>query len=114
MSIKVKGVNSTVNKLLDKNAEQDADQLTFNAIHRMGQDASNRAPVDTGLLSSTMISGIDKRSNADYALYQATEYTLVQEFEHATQSAFIRNSADTEKPKFRHDLNKRFRGRDMR
>lgn len=87
------------------------------SIHRLGGKASDRAPVDTGLLSSTMISGIHKnygessdvRSN--WELIQRTDYTLEQEFGHVSKSRFIRDSAIEERPNINKDLERRFKKR---
>lgn len=116
MSFRVSGTRSTINrKLTDKTAPADADNLVRDSIHRLGGRASGRAPVDTGLLSSTMISGIHK-SYSDgselhpvWDLLQRTEYTLVQEFEHKSQDRFIRDSAIEERPKFKQELERRYK-----
>lgn len=116
MSIKISGVGKTIKrKLTDKAAASDADSLVSDSIHRFGGRASDRAPVDTGLLSSTMISGIYKdyssssENHPTYELLQRTEYTLIQEFGHRSQDRFIRDSAIEERPKFRKNVEERFK-----
>lgn len=116
MSFKVSGVGKTISrKLTDKTAAADADRLASESIHRYGSRASDRAPVDTGLLSSTMISGIHKDyagSTENYPIYeqlQRTEYTMRQEFEHKSQDRFIRDSAIEERPNFRESLERRYK-----
>lgn len=115
MRFNVSGVSKTINKKLnDELARQDADKLAQDSIHRLGGRASERAPVDTGLLSSTMISGIHKDygSSSEHPMWdllQRTEYTLVQEFEHKSNDRFIRDSAIEERPKFRKELERRYK-----
>lgn len=116
MSFKASGVGKTINrKLTDKAAASDADKLANDSIHRLGSRASDRAPVDTGLLSSTMISGIHKSYSSSsenhpiYDLLQRTEYTMRQEFEHKSQDRFIRDSAIEERPKFRKSVEDRYK-----
>lgn len=118
MSFKVRGVGSTISKkLVDNTASEDVDKIAQTSIHRLGGRASERAPVDTGLLSGTMISGIHKNYGESSAhksaweLLQRTEYTLVQEFEHKSKDRFIRDSAIEERPNFRKDLEDRFKKR---
>lgn len=112
MSIKVEGIRSTKSKLRDETAKHDADALARESIFNIGNKASERAPVDTGLLSSTMISGIDKDVNQEvgkWNLLQRTEYTLKQEYEHSVYSGFIRDSSKEERDNFRDNVNKRFK-----
>lgn len=114
MSIKVKGIKRTQNKLKDKTAEQDADNIAKDSIYNIGHKASARAPVNTGLLSSTMISGIDKDVNqkmGKWNILQRTEYTLAQEYEHKQHSGFLRNSSKEERDNFRFNVKKRFKDR---
>lgn len=112
--VRVHGVNSTIrNKLSDEAAEVDSDEIVRQSIHRFGANASDRSPIDTGLLSGTMISGIEKSLDKKYGkweLGQRTDYTLVQEFEHASHSGFIRNSIAEEEPIVQEELRRRFKG----
>lgn len=113
--IAVIGINKTIrNKLSDPNAEEDADKLAEGSMRRLGTDAANRAPVDTGHLRNTMTSGIRRSTTADkgvWDLIQETEYTLVQEYEHRTKSAFIRQAVWNETPRFKEVLEERFKRR---
>lgn len=113
--ISVKGIKRTItSKLSDPTAEEDADKLAEGSMRRIGTDAANRAPVDTGLLRNTMTSGIRRSTSADtgvWDLIQETEYTLVQEFEHKTKSAFIRQAVWNETPRFKEVLEERFKRR---
>lgn len=110
--IKVEGIDSTIkSKLNVKGSAQAADEIAEGTMRRVGTDAANKAPVDTGLLQSTMTSEIT-RSNASpsgvWDLLQGTDYTLIQEYEHASQSAFIRRAVWAEEPRFKSALKERF------
>lgn len=111
----VAGVSSTISsKLSDPNAAEDADRLAQGSMVRIGTDAANRAPVETGHLRNTMTSGIKRSAIAPkgvWDLEQQTEYTLVQEFEHKTKRNFIVNSVKAEEPRYKGVLEERFKGR---
>lgn len=115
MSMKVSGVGSTIrSKLTDDKAVKDADKIAGDSMHSLGTRASERAPVDTGLLSSTMISGIHKDYGSGelfpkWELLQRTEYTLTQEFGHASKDRFIRDSAIEERLLFVKSISDRFK-----
>lgn len=114
---KVKGIKSTINRHFnDRSAERDTEKLTYESAMRLGVAANRRAPVLTGLLSGTLISGIERDYTSPkefpiYEMLQRTDYTVFQEFNHATKSGFIRNSVIEEKPKFRQALEGRYKKR---
>lgn len=111
----ISGLSTTISgKLSDPTAEEDADRLAQGTMVRIGTDAANRAPVDTGHLRNTMTSGIKRSVIAPkgvWDLEQQTDYTLVQEFEHKTKRNFIANSVKAEEPRYKEVLDERFKGR---
>lgn len=112
--IQVTGVARARKVLSPKKYKLRADRVARESIYEIGLDAQRHAPVDTGLLSSTMTSQIERSSKAPsgvWDLLQGTEYTLVQEFEHSTKSAFIRNAVWKEGPKFKKSLEREMKRR---
>lgn len=112
--IEVKGVDKTMEVLSPKGFKLKADRIARETIYEIGLEAQRNAPVDTGLLSSTLTSHIQRSHKAPsgvWDLLQGTEYTKRQEFEHATKSAFIRNAVWKETPKFKQALEREFKRR---
>lgn len=110
--IEIKGMNDAMKMLSPKGFADDADKIAEGSMRRIGADAANRAPVDTGLLQSTMTSEIRRSNSATrgvWDLLQGTDYTLVQEYEHVTQGAFIRNAVWAEEPRFKAAIEDRFK-----
>lgn len=108
------GVDAALKGLTDETAVEDADKLAEGSIRRIGTDAANRAPVDTGHLRNTMTSGIERSQSAPkgvWDLINQTDYTLIQEFNHKSKSGFIRNSVDAESPRFKEIISERFKKR---
>lgn len=100
-------------KIVDEKAEEDADRLAQGSMTRIGTDAANRAPVKTGHLRNTMTTGIRRskdQKKGTWEMEQQTEYTLVQEYDHATNHHFISDSVDVEETRFNDAIKNRFRG----
>ncbi len=110
----VKGVSRVMRgKLSSRGAVDKADRVTRDSMYTIGRNARRNAPVDTGLLRSTMVTGIRPTPGVDrgsWEMVQGVEYTLVQEYEHSSKSAFIRNAFWDEGPKFKDKLKREFGG----
>jgi len=107
-------VTADLSKLTDPSAEEDADKLAEGSLRRIGTDAANRAPVDTGHLRNTMTSGIERSVSAQkgvWDLIDGTDYTMVQEYEHRSKSGFIVNSVRAETPRYAQVVEERFKKR---
>ena len=112
VKFQIKGNQQIAKKLATKaNARQEVEDITENSMKRIQMGAFKKAPVLTGFLSSNMAAP-ENRINASTSkqiqqqLIDNTDYTLVQEFEHASKSAFIRNSVREERDKYIGDLRK--------
>lgn len=108
------GIDAAIKGLTDSKAQEDADKLVEASIRRIGTDAANNAPVDTGLMQSTLTSGIERshvKPIGVWDLIQLTEYTLYQEYNNPRKPAFLRNAIRVEEPRFRQALIERFKKR---
>lgn len=96
-------------------SEQETDVITRQTMDNIGRKAYSRAPVDTGLLRSTMITGIHRSKTAKTGVWdmeQLTDYTLVQEFNHPVHGHFITRSFVEEREPLKKALEERFKKRD--
>lgn len=106
------GDDKVIQKLLRKaNSEEEFDKLAENAMKRIQLGAFKRAPEDTGFLKSNLIADENRMRPPDvksgvFDLIDGTEYTIVQEYEHRSNSAFIRDSVWEEEPKFVREVEK--------
>lgn len=106
----VTGDKKVIAKILRKaNGHGEFDKLAENAMKRIQLSAYKRAPEDTGFLKSNLLADENRRRTAGvksggWDLIDGTEYTIVQEYEHRSQSAFIRNSVWEERPKFKREV----------
>lgn len=96
VNLKVEGINRTINeKILDKALESDLDKITETYARKIVNEAAEKAPILTGLLRNSLISGLKRSDSAKigvWDLVSGTEYTLRQEYEHASKAGFIRSS----------------------
>lgn len=106
--IKVEGIGTTIrNKLSTTGIDENADRISRDTIYNIGRKAKTAAPVDTGLMRSSLVTGIqptDRGRLGSWDMVQTVPYTLVQEYEHKRRSAFIRNAVSAEKPAFKKRL----------
>lgn len=109
---------SFYDKVEDKTAFKDADNLAQGSMVRIGTHAANDAPVDTGLLRNTLTSYISRDNRTKnypaWKMTQGTEYTLDQEYtpypkQMSHETGFIRRAVDVEKRRFIQVLEERFK-----
>ena len=112
VKFRIEGNQQIAKKLATKaNARDEVEDITENSMKRIQSSAFKRAPVLTGYLSSNLAApenriNVSTDKQIRQLLMDGTEYTLVQEFEHASKSAFIRNSVREERDKYIGDLRK--------
>src|SRR5699024_1051413 len=100
------GVDETAFKFIKRaGLEYDFDKLAEHSMKRIQMGAFQKGPVLTGFLTSNLLADENRRRTAGFKkgswdLIDGTDYTLVQEYEHRTKSAFIRRSVWDEEPKF--------------
>lgn len=110
---KVTGVQKTIKtKFNDIKLEQDIDKITEAYVRKIANDAAEKAPILTGLLKNTLISGV-RRSPIDrigvWEIIAGTDYTVRQEYEHKTNKGFIRRSVWDNEPAYKHAIEKRIK-----
>lgn len=90
----VKGVGKTSANIaaLVSKAEEIAEEETEKTVRRVASEAAVDAPVDTGKLSNSLPAGVEKLGPAEWGIIDGTDYTLVQEYTHASKKAFIRKA----------------------
>ncbi|SET69168.1 hypothetical protein SAMN05216389_1219 [Oceanobacillus limi] len=95
-TVKVTGIHTTVRrKLTDQTAESDIDKITEAYARKIASEASEKAPILTGLLKNTLVSGVQRspvNRTGIWEIIAGTDYTLRQEYEHKTHKGFIRRS----------------------
>lgn len=99
-------------KMDDDTAERDADLIARDSLRSIGVEAQSKAPVDTGLLRATLITGIKRnpdKPTGSWIMEQETDYTLRQEIEHKTKSGFIQSSAINGRAEFHERMRERFK-----
>src|SRR5690625_718729 len=107
------GLESALKGLEDAGSQKDADDLAHGASVRIGTDAANMAPVDTGLMQRTLTEGIQRSHTKPigvWDLVQLTEYTLYQEYHNSRgKDGFLRKAIRNEEPRFKRIMEERFK-----
>lgn len=115
-SMEVSGFDSAIKHLTQLgNAEKELIPIMENSYKRYQLSAFRRAPVDTGLLSSTLMDdrySTMKYADGDYEITQregvegdGAHYILLQEFTNPNgKTRFIRDSVIEEQPKLENEL----------
>lgn len=73
-------------------AQPEVSDVLEHGIRTIANEASANAPVKTGKLANSLPAGVEQESALSWVMRDGTEYTLVQEYTHATKKAFIRNA----------------------
>jgi hypothetical protein len=73
-------------------AQGDVGDVLERGIRQIANEAAANAPVDTGKLANSLPAGVDKESALSWVMRDGTEYTLVQEYTHASKKSFIRRA----------------------
>lgn len=106
----VTGDKEVIAKFRDRaNNLEDFDKATRNSMRRIQHSSFQKAPVDTGFLTSNLVADENRVrtpgiKSGSFDLLDGTEYTLVQEYEHKSQSSFLRDSVWDEQPKYKRDI----------
>lgn len=106
----VTGDKEVIAKFRDRaNNLEDFDKATRNSMRRIQHSSFQKAPVDTGFLTSNLVADENRVrtpgiKSGSFDLLDGTEYTLVQEYEHKSQSSFLRDSVWDEQPKYERDI----------
>lgn len=110
--ISVIGIGKT-SRMFGKMASNDDefDKLAEHSMKRIQSSAFQKGPVDTGFLTSNLAADENRVRTSgvptgSWDLVDGTEYTIRQEFEHASKSGFIRDSVIEEEPKFKEAVEK--------
>lgn len=105
INIKVEGQKAFEKAVADlvKGADSEVERLVGDSMKRIQLGAFKKAPVLTGLLSSTLVASENVTINRDRnevvaELVASIPYIVRQEFENRTKPAFIRTSTVEEYP----------------
>ena len=85
------------------------DEVTEQNTRLMANNAASKAPVDTGLLRSSIPASVEKEQEMVWQFGSNVPYARRQEYEHRSKKAFFRRSLWEGRTKYRGDIQKTIR-----
>lgn len=94
LEVKVDGLEDVMDKFKNQasDAAKNVDNVTETYTRKMANESSSNAPVLTGDLRASIAASPRKLSEGLWEYGSDLEYARIQEYEHHTYYAFIRNS----------------------
>lgn len=109
-TVKATGVKEAIEKAGNPDELiKELDKTTERNTRLMANKASERAPVDTGRLASSIPASVEKEQEMVWIFGSDVEYAQRQEYEHKSKKAFLRRSLWEGRTKFRGDIQKTIR-----
>lgn len=103
-TVSVLGIDSLIQQLNDRlgdGAVSDIDRITETYARKMAADAAAMAPIDSGALKTSIASSPEQVEEHVWQYGSNLPYATRQEYEHATNKAFIRKSVWNNRQRYR-------------